>query len=132
MVLTSPYSIPYLNNERQQQMNNFLKNFFDRIDAVRADRTVTEFARDCGINQQTMFNYNKRTRVPSVETLAQICTTNVVSADWLLGFTDKRTGTAAPVADATLTEKIKELELALAEANARIAGLEFALNALKR
>ena len=113
-------------------MNNFLKKFFDRVDAVRADRTVTEFARDCGINQQTMFNYNKRTRVPSIETLAQICTTNVVSADWLLGFTDERTGTAAPVADAALTEKIKELELDLAKANARIAGLEFALKSLKR
>ena len=113
-------------------MNNFLKKFFDRIDAVRADRTVTEFARDCGINQQTMFNYNKRTRVPSIETLAQICTTNVVSADWLLGFTDERTGTAAPVADAALTKKIKELELDLAKANARIAGLEFALKSLKR
>ena len=113
-------------------MNNFLKKFFDRLDAVRADRTVTEFARDCGINQPTMFNYHRRTRVPSIETLAQICITNMISADWLLGFTDERTGTAAPVADAALTEKIKELELALAKANARIAGLEFAFNALKR
>jgi transcriptional regulator with XRE-family HTH domain len=113
-------------------MNNFLKKFFDRLDAVRADRTVTEFARDCGINQPTMFNYHRRTRVPSIETLAQICITNMISADWLLGFTDERTGTAAPVADAALTERIKELELDLAKANARIAGLEFALNALKR
>lgn len=113
-------------------MNNFLKKFFDRLDAVRADRTVTEFARDCGINQPTMFNYHRRTRVPSIETLAQICITNMISADWLLGFTDERTGTAAPVADAALTERIKQLELALAKANARIEGLEFALNSLKR
>ena len=112
-------------------MNNFLKKFFDRIDAVRADRTVTEFARDCGINQQTMFNYNKRTRVPSIETLAQICTTNVVSADYLLGFTDDRTGSAAPVADAALQKEVEDLKLKLALAEERIKGLEFAFNALK-
>lgn len=64
MVLTSPHIIPQLNNERQQQMNNFLKKFFDRIDAVRADRTVTEFARDCGINQQTMFKLQQENKSP--------------------------------------------------------------------
>ncbi len=132
MVLTSGHSIPHPNNERQQQMNNFLKKFFDRLDAVKADRSVTEFARDCGINQQTMFNYNKRTRVPSIETLAQICTTNVVSADWLLGFTDERTGTAAPVADTVLQEQVEDLKLKLALAEERIKGYEFAFNALKR
>lgn len=36
-------------------MNNFLKNFFDRLDAVRADRTVTEFARDCGKSNSINF-----------------------------------------------------------------------------
>lgn len=113
-------------------MNNFLKKFFDRLDAVKADRSVTEFARDCGINQQTMFNYNKRTRVPSIETLAQICTTNVVSADWLLGFTDERTGTAAPVADAALQKEVDDLKLKLALANAKIAGLELAFKSLRR
>ena len=113
-------------------MNNFLKKFFDLLDAARPDRTVTEFARDCGINQPTMFNYHRRTRVPSVETLAQICITNMISADWLLGFTNERTGTAAPVADAALTEKIKELELALAKANAKIEAFEIAFKALKR
>lgn len=113
-------------------MNNFLKLFFDRIDAVRAARSVTQFARDCGINQQTMFNYNKRTRVPSVEALVQICTTNMVSADWLLGFTDERTGSAAPVADAALQKEVEDLKFKLALAEERIKGLEFAFNSLKR
>jgi transcriptional regulator with XRE-family HTH domain len=113
-------------------MNNFLKKFFDRLDAVRADRTVTEFARDCGINQPTMFNYHRRTRVPSIETLAQICITNTISADWLLGFTDERTGTAAPVADTALTEKIKELERLLDMLKAENQGLKYALDAFKR
>jgi transcriptional regulator with XRE-family HTH domain len=113
-------------------MNNFLKKFFDRLDAVRADRTVTEFARDCGINQPTMFNYHRRTRVPSIETLAQICITNMISADWLLGFTDERTGTAAPVADTALTEKIKELERLLDMLKAENQGLKYALDAFKR
>lgn len=113
-------------------MNNFLKKFFDRVDAVRADRTVTEFARDCGINQQTMFNYNKRTRVPSIETLAQICTTNVVSADWLLGFTDERTGTAAPVADTALQKEVEDLKRKFRELEAENRGLKYALDAFKR
>lgn len=113
-------------------MNDFLKLFFDRLDAVRADRSVTQFARDCGINQPTMFNYNRRTRIPSIETLAQICITNMISADWLLGFTDERTGSAAPVADAALQKEVEELKFKLALAEERIKGLEFAFNSLKR
>ena len=113
-------------------MNNFLKKFFDRLDAVRADRTVTEFARDCGINQPTMFNYHRRTRVPSIETLAQICITNMISADWLLGFTDERTGTAAPVADAALQKEVEDLKRKLRELEAENRGLKYALDAFKR
>lgn len=113
-------------------MNNFLKIFFDRLDAVRADRTVTEFARDCGINQPTMFNYHRRTRVPSIETLAQICITNMISSDWLLGFTNERTGTAAPVADAALAKEVEDLKRRLGELEAENRGLKYALDAFKR
>lgn len=113
-------------------MNNFLKKFFDRLDAVRADRTVTEFARDCGINQPTMFNYHRRTRVPSIETLAQICITNMISADWLLGFTDERTGTAAPVADTALQKEVEDLKRRLGELEAENRGLKYAFDAFRR
>jgi hypothetical protein len=56
----------------------------------------------------------------------------MISADWLLGFTDERTGTAAPVADTALTEKIKELERLLDMLKAENQGLKYALDAFKR
>lgn len=56
----------------------------------------------------------------------------MVSADWLLGFTDERTGTAAPVADTALQKEVEDLKHKLALAEERIKGLEFAFNALKR
>ena len=113
-------------------MNNFLELFFNRLDSLREGRSVTEFARDCGINQQTMFNYNKRARVPNLEALVQLCTTNVVSADWLLGFTNERTGTAAPVADTALQKEVENLKRRLGELEAENRGLKYALDALKR
>ena len=113
-------------------MHNFYQKFLERINALRGERSVVGFARDSGIPQPTMANYCKGERIPSMEAMYRICNANVVSADWLLGFTDSRTGTCAPVADAAITERIKELELDLAKANAKIEGLEFALNALKR
>jgi transcriptional regulator with XRE-family HTH domain len=99
---------------------------------METDESVNSFAQRIGISQQTTHNYLSESRRLPLSFIIAVCCNCGVSADWLLGFTNERTGTAAPVADAALTERIKELELALAKANARIAGLEFALNALKR
>lgn len=110
-----------------------MKKILARINLCKeADESTASFARRIGVSQQTTHNYLSGGRKISLEFIYSICCNCQVSADWLLGFTDERTGTAAPVADTALTEKIKELELALAEAKARIAGLEFAFNALKR
>jgi hypothetical protein len=96
------------------------------------DESINSFAQRIGVSQQTTHNYLSESRRIPLSFIISVCCNCQVSADWLLGFTNERTGTAAPVADAALTERIKELELALAEANARIAGLEFAFKALKR
>lgn len=110
-----------------------MKKILARINLCKEeDESTASFARRIGVSQQTTHNYLSGGRKISLEFINSICCNCQVSADWLLGFTDERTGTAAPVADAALTEKIKELELALAKANARIAGLEFALKSLKR
>lgn len=77
-----------------------------------------------------MANYCKGERVPSLEALCRICSTNVVSADWLLGFTDSRTGTAAPVTDTVSASRIAELEREVERLRAENGGLRYALDAL--
>lgn len=111
-------------------MENFLENFLARLDSLRAGRTVTAFAKSCDIPQQTMSNYCKGERVPSLEALVRLCTANVVSSDWLLGFTDDRTGHSAPVADASLVARVAELEREADRLRAENAGLKYALDAL--
>ena len=106
------------------------KIFLERLNELRGNRSVVGFARDCGIPQQTMSAYCKGERVPGAEALCQIASTNVVSADWLLGFTDSRTGTCAPSPDTASLAKIKELEAKLQEQIGIIKGLEMALKAL--
>lgn len=110
-----------------------MKKVLARINLCKEENESTaSFARRIGVSQQTTHNYLSGGRKISLEFINSICCNCQVSADWLLGFTDERTGTAAPVADTALQKQVEELKLKLAEANARIAGLEFALNALKR
>jgi hypothetical protein len=53
----------------------------------------------------------------------------VVSADWLLGFTDSRTGTSAPATDPTLAALIAEKDAEIARLKGKIEGLELAFKA---
>lgn len=107
-----------------------LEKFFERLNSLRNDRTVVGFARDCGIPQQTMANYCKGERIPSLEAFEKLCSANVVSADWMLGFTEDRTGTSAPATNATYSKRIEELEAELTKCKGEIDGLRFALKAL--
>ena len=111
-------------------MQRIFKIFLGRLNELKGVRSVTAFANDCGIPQQTMANYCKGERVPGFNALYQICTANVVSSDWLLGFTDTRTGTAAPVTDAASASRIAELEGENARLRERVSALEYALSAI--
>lgn len=113
-------------------MQRIFKIFLGRLNELKGARSVTAFANDCGIPQQTMANYCKGERVPGFNALYQICTANVVSSDWLLGFTDARTGTAAPVTDAASASRIAELEREVGRLRAENGGLRYALDALGR
>lgn len=113
-------------------MQKIFKIFLGRLNELKGARSVTAFANDCGIPQQTMANYCKGERVPGFNALYQICTANVVSSDWLLGFTDVRTGTAAPVTDAASASRIAELEREVERLRAENGGLRYALDALGR
>lgn len=110
-----------------------MKKILARIKSCMKDgESVNSFAQRIGISQQTTHNYLSENRRISLSFIISICCNCNVSADWLLGFTDERTGTAAPVADAALQKEVEDLKLKLALAEERIKGLEFAFNALKR
>ena len=104
---------------------NFEK-FLERLNSLRGERSVVSFARDCGIPQQTMANYCKGERIPSLEAFERLCYANVVSADWLLGFTNDRHGTAAPVTNPVLEAKLAEKDAEIARLNGVIEGLRLA------
>ena len=110
-----------------------MKKILARINLCKeADESTASFARRIGISQQTTHNYLSGGRKISLEFVYAICSNCQVSADWLLGFTDERTGSAAPVADAALQKEVEDLKFKLALAEERIKGLEFAFNSLKR
>lgn len=103
--------------------------FLERLNSLKGRRTVSKFADDCKIPQQTMSVYCKGERIPGLEALEKIATTNVVSADWLLGFTDDPKGTAAPATDPTLAALIAEKDAEIARLKGKIEGLELAFKA---
>jgi len=111
-------------------MEKYLKNLLGRLEALRAGRTVTAFAKACDVPQQTMANYCKGERIPSLEALVHLCTANVVSADWMLGFTDDRAGHSAPASDTQNAKKVVELEKENSLLRAQIEGLKYALDAI--
>ena len=84
-----------------------MKIIFVRIQSLLRGRSGTQFAKDCGVKQQTMDNYIRGDRIPTVENLLKICTTNGVSMDWICGLVD---GDGQPSkAKVTLVKKVKNL-----------------------
>ena len=105
-----------------------MKKVFSRLNAVKGGRTCTAFAKDCGIQQQTMYNYCAEIRPPNLDAIIKICTTNRISADWLLGLSDDPGGGNPANVDsavADLQKKIHDLEVenaALRDALSLIGG----------
>lgn len=112
-------------------MQKIFKIFLGRLASLRGKDSVSAFARRIGIPQQTMDRY-LHGRVPSLEIFVRIATQVGVSSDWLLGFTDVRTGTAAPVTDAASASRIAELEREVDRLRAENAGLKYALDAISK
>ncbi len=79
--------------------------FSDRVRALKAERdlTVSQLSKETGIPKRTLEKYLRRSGAasPGVETIRTICTTYDISADWLLGLTDK---SDQAVSDAEATE----------------------------
>ena len=111
-------------------MQQFYKKFLKRLNDLRGERSVVAFARDCGIPQPTMQNYCRGERIPSMEAMCRICNANVVSSDWLLGFTEEREGTSAPLSNPVMEKRFEELEAKIKEQEGVIQGLKMALEAV--
>lgn len=58
----------------------------ERLNILLGDMSTTDFAKKVGLTRQTMGFYLNGDRIPDSLTLAQICKSCNVSADWLLGF----------------------------------------------
>jgi transcriptional regulator with XRE-family HTH domain len=71
-----------------------------RLKELRGNETQAAFASKLNLRQATYSRYESGEREPDLELLCQIAKTCGVSADWLLGLTDTRTG-AGPVVTAT-------------------------------
>ena len=63
--------------------------FTDRLNKLRGNMNVSEFARFVGLNQKSFDCYIKGERKPSVELVMAVCLKCDVSADWLLGLKTK-------------------------------------------
>lgn len=59
--------------------------FKTRLNILKGDLSVSEFAEKIGLSRQTTGFYLNGDRVPDAQTILQICQECNVSADWLLG-----------------------------------------------
>jgi transcriptional regulator with XRE-family HTH domain len=83
-------------------MIKLTETFPKRLREARGALTGREFARRCGIKAQSLSRYERiGGQLPGAELLATFARTAGVSADWLLGLTDKRTPSTSPAPVAT-------------------------------
>lgn len=107
---------------------NFEK-YFERLEMLKGSKNTSQFANFCKIPQPTMHQYLNRRSLPGIEAIMKICIAKVISADWLLGFTDDPKGTAAPATDPALAALIAEKDAEIARLKGKIEGLELAFTA---
>ncbi|MCL2876823.1 MAG: helix-turn-helix domain-containing protein [Betaproteobacteria bacterium] len=81
---------------------------FSRIESLVKGRSISQFARDCGIKQPVMDSYIKRKRMPVAENLIKICIANAVTSDWVLGMTNENGITIK--SNSTITAKVIKLK----------------------
>ena len=68
-------------------------DFLKKVSEVQNGRSASAFARDIGMNQRAVDMYIKGERKPSVDFVRNICATQHISADWLLGLPGNDCGT---------------------------------------
>lgn len=77
---------------------------------LRGTLSQVSAAKKLGISQQAWAKYETASTSPSGESITQICSKFNVSADWLLGLSDRRDGAVQTVTDPALEQKVSDLE----------------------
>lgn len=103
------------------------KNFTARLRELRGFVNQTNFARKFGVKQTTYSCWEMGTREPSITMLTKIISDSNISADWLLGLSDDRTGKVTTIADPQQSIKIAALESEITRLKGENAGLRHAL-----
>jgi transcriptional regulator with XRE-family HTH domain len=112
-----------------------MKIFSQRMRELRGALSQVSAARKLGISQQAWAKYETSSTSPSGESITQICSRFNVSADWLLGLSERRDGAVQTVTDPELVDKVAALERENAKLKEELlslkgenAGLNAALN----
>lgn len=67
-----------------------MKLFAERLKLLIGKQSVNAFAGKVGIPPQTIHRYIRGERTPNGDNIVTICKACEVSADWILGISDKR------------------------------------------
>ena len=110
-------------------INEIKEGILPRILAFNGKNSVRSLAKVLRMNPQTVDNYVSKRRKVSLDFIIAICYSRQLSADYLLGFTDSPTGTAAPVTNPVLEAKLAEKDAEIARLNGVIEGLRLAFAA---
>jgi transcriptional regulator with XRE-family HTH domain len=103
------------------------KSFSARIRVLRGAMSQTTFARMFGVKQTTYSGWEQGIKEPSFKMITKMALDLGISADWLLGLSDDRTGKITTIADPQQSIKIAELESEITRLKGENAGLRHAI-----
>lgn len=105
---------------------DILEKFLDRVKTVQDGESTRKFASRLGMTQQTVALYLSGKSKPSFDFLVNVSRQLGISADWLLGLSDRR----APGGDAATAPQIAALEKKIHDLEIENAALQKALSLL--
>lgn len=95
----------------------------EKLKELRGTTSQSEMAAALNMKYQQWARYEKGIVAPGADILAEICRVHAVSADWLLGLSDKRgTSAAKPPAPTVNLDELRATATQLAEESAALAG----------
>lgn len=116
-----------------------MKIFSERMREMRGRQSQVSSARLVGISQQAWAKYETNSTSPTAESVAKLALAFNVSADWLLGLSDRREGGITIVQDPKMLEEnnilkanIVTLQAELHRLQGEISGLNKALELMSK
>lgn len=109
-----------------------MKIFSQRLRELRGDMSQVSAARKAGISQQAWAKYETNCTKPSAESIINFVRCFGVSADWLLGLSDRRDGGVTVVPDPELIKENAALKTENAALKAQLLHLQGEVEGLNR